>query len=563
MKHEVVFSDLSALANEKDRLSSAYDKSRWTVKDYETGTHCGQMLLTMESGNPAQVSFDLNLEGSYKIFLALPTMRTGNHLFVKLSDDLCFTGLAATGRTPMSWTTEEFLEEIYWKTADLTGRKLIIQKPDTIHSSISGLAWIRCVPAEEEMPAPRNKCMQMHTDEDISTEVRFENGDEYLMKLYQMRDSNADFVSYEISFDYDGVLDSGAEHLIHMDERWDKGHFEYKENHELIWRKAVAFAKQNGFGLYAANRMQVSNFVAPFSRDSWNMRFVEENPQFYCKTRLGATMRMCSYAYPEVQDYVIEQFVRAVKFGFDGVSLIFHRGTHIGFEQPVLDRFRALYPNIDPCRLPIADERLHGVWCEFMNVFMRRLRSALGDKIKINVITYYDLQTSKHVGLDVAYWAANGLIDSASQADMETVEELDGCMSEEDPGLIDLEKYRKELAQRIILRRHWGTNVDKVCAHIREYAQLKERYGIDVYHTLPWANAIEPEEYPAIVRRMQEAGAEKFLSWNTNHLMRVMPEWHVVKRIGNEPERETLRSFCRVLSFDGNDISHYHPNWRG
>lgn len=309
--------------------------------------------------------------------------------------------------------------------------------------------------------------------------------------------------------------------------------------------------------------MQVSNFVAPFSIKGWNMRFVEENPQYYCKTRLGTTVRECSYAYEQVQDYVIGNLVDAVKYGFDGVSLIYHRGMHIGFDQPVLDRFRQLYPDVDPFRLPFSDPRLHNVWCEFMNTFMRKLRNALGEGIKINTITNYGLESSKNIGLDVAYWAANGLIDSASQADMETCEELYDCMSEEEPGLIDLDKYCKAIEERTVVTRYYLTNVDKICDHMHEYTSLKTLYGIDVYHVLPWVGSVKPEDYDGIVQRMREAGAEKFLSWNTNHLLWNRPEWHTVSHIGNAPIGETLRKFYRVLSFDGNDISHYLPNWRG
>ena len=39
------------------------------------------------------------------------------------------------------WMTEEYVEEIYWKTADLTGQKIIFSKADSIISSAtSGVA---------------------------------------------------------------------------------------------------------------------------------------------------------------------------------------------------------------------------------------------------------------------------------------------------------------------------------------------------------------------------------------------------------------------------------------
>ena len=181
---------------------------------------------------------------------------------------------------------------------------------------------------------------------------------------------------------------------------------------------------------------------------------------------------------------MISQFVNILKYGFDGITLIYHRGHFIGFDKPVIDRFAELYPGVNPRLLPFKDERLHGVWCEFMNEFMRKLREAVGAEVKINVITDYSLETSKHLGLDVKYWAENGLIDSASQADMETFEDLEGCMDDKNPELIDLEKYKYQLSQKTVVKRKFGKNVEKVCQHIPEYKKLKTLYGIEVYHVL-------------------------------------------------------------------------------
>jgi len=563
METEFVFSNLGSLVNEKNNISKDFEDNKWRIMEYSTGKYKGEMLITTEAGLPEDISVDLNLEGIYQIYICVPRLRVTNYLNVKLSDDLCYTGLIASDRAPKNWMTEEYVEEIYWKTADLTGQKIVFSKADSIITSATGVAWVRCVPVDKMPPAITNKCVQMHNDEDVAAQDMQKSDDDYLMKLYPLKNTNTEFLSFEFSFDYDGVADPGKAHLIGYDKRWDEGNYRYREKADTIYKKAVDFAHKNGFGIYAANRMSVANFVVPYTRFGWNSNFVENNPDFYIKTRIGETVRVCSYAYEEVQDYVINNFVNILKYGFDGITLIFHRGIEIAFEQPVIDRFRELYPGVDPCTLPFADERLHGVWCEFMNKFMTKLRTAVGKNIKINTITSYGLETSKHIGLDVEYWAKNGLIDSASQADMEIFENLEGCMNDENPEFIDLEKYKKELTQRHVVTRKFGCNVEKICENIPEYRKLKELYGIETYHVLPWVGRKLPEEYPAVIEQMQKAGAEKFLSWNSNHLMRDLPEWHTVSWIGNEAEDVTLRAFHRVLSLDGNNIAEFQPNWRG
>ena len=81
-------------------------------------------------------------------------------------------------------------------------------------------------------------------------------------------------------------------------------------------------------------------------------------------------------AYQLVRDRAWEQ-PDAVAYGFDGVSLIYHRGTHIGFEQPVLDRFHALYPNIDPQRLGVAGGSYGGIMTNWTVTHTDRFKAAV------------------------------------------------------------------------------------------------------------------------------------------------------------------------------------------
>ena len=563
MREEKIFSNLDDYIIEKDRISADYEDGKWKLFDYSTGLCDGKMLVTPEDSCPEDLSFDLNLKGLYDIYICLPKLRAVNYLNLKLSSEPGFAGVFATDYIPMNWTTEEFFEEVYWKTADLTGEKFVIRKTRSGLLSATGIAWIRCVPAEHQPVPAVNKCVQMHIDEDVALVDTLEADADYPAKIYPIKGTNAEFVSFEVGFDFECAPERKEDHLLHLDAAWDKNNYKYIAKKDTVYKTAVKYAKESGFGIYAANRMQVSNFITPFTRYGWNMKFVEENPQFLSETRTGTKVNVCSYAYPEVQDFVINQFVNVLKYGFDGITLIYHRGHFVGFDKPVIDRFAELYPGVNPRLLPFKDERLHGVWCEFMNEFMQKLRTAVGADVKINVITDYSLETSKHLGLDVKYWAENGLIDSVAQADMETFEDLEGCMDDKNPEFIDLEKYKYQLSQRTVVKRKFGKNVEKVCQHIPEDKNLKTLYGVEVYHVLPWVHRTPPEGYAPIVEQMKAAGAEKFLSWNTNHLMTDLPEWNTVKTIGNEPIKETLRTFHRVLSIDGYDISQFHPNWRG
>lgn len=447
--------------------------------------------------------------------------------------------------------------------------QFVLAKPQLYFKSIAGLAWIRCEKMTEEeverykasLEKP-NKCVQMHYDCDALFEDESEDRTKFFVELNRLKNTNADFVSFEYSILYDSEMDDRYFPMFKTDQNIYSG--KYKNTDELL-KKALEWSKQNGIKLYATERMSMSNFYAPYFAPNFKKRFFTDNTGYYCKTRDGKTVNACSYAYEEVWDYVIANMVKMAEMGFDGISMIFHRGIHIGYEQPVIDRFHELYPDVDPRRLPITDKRLNGVWCEFITNFMRRLRermdSHFGRHIELNAITAYSIEMARRVGLDLETWAREGLVDSISQGDMEVFEELDGCLG--DDGLIDLEKYSKAIEDRPVVRRSSG-HIEKTCLYIKEFIELEEKYGVKVFNILPWVEMYDIETYKSWVAKMEELGAKRFLAYNTNHILCTLPEFHVVSHLGNDMGADvTLQKYYRTLSFDNSDISQYNPNWRG
>ena len=562
--------DLYEMADNKALISEKCVEGKWLSMSYENKLGKGRLLAASEVVYPEPVTLNLNLTGWHKIYIGLFNMRSENYIYAKLSGDEEYSIIRHTGLgCPKHWCATEYMEEVYWKCADLTDMQFILAKPQLYFNSIAGLAWIRCeemtdgevenYKATLEKP---NKCVQMHYDWDALFEDLDEDRTKFFVELKKLKNTNADFVSFEYSILYDSRKD---EHYIPMfatDPNVSSG--KYKNTDELL-KKALAWAKENGIKLYATERMSMANFYAPYFAPNFQKNFTSQNARYYCKTRNGKTVNACSYAYEEVWDYVIENMVRMAEMGFDGISMIFHRGVHIGYEQPVLDRFRELYPDVDPCRLPITDSRLNGVWCEFITNFLRRLRAQLDARfdrhIGLNAITAYSIEMARRVGLDLETWAREGLLDSISQGDMEIFEELDGCLAND--GLIDLAQYSKVLEERPVVRRSSG-HIEKTCEYIREFLELEETYGVTVYNILPWVEMYDADTYTSWVNKMEELGAKRFLAYNTNHIISTLPEFHIVSHLGNEFGADvTLQKYYRTLSLDGSDISQYNPNWRG
>jgi hypothetical protein len=254
-----------------------------------------------------------------------------------------------------------------------------------------------------------------------------------------------------------------------------------------------------------------------------------------------------------------------MKYGFDGLTLIYHRGLHIGFDALCLSLFEERYPGVDPFTLPVTDERLNSVWCDIMTDFMRELRSELTEKCgkdaKINVIVDYSPKTSKHFGLDVEKWAKEGLIDSVLQGIMEMYEDLDGTLDRD--GRIIIDKYCEKLKKEPVLRRYHDTDIKKASDGAREYLEISKRYGIEFYATLPWPHKCPPEEYKENRKALSKLGAEKFLSWNTNHLLYDLPEARAALSSATSNDEWYIPRRIRTTSLAGSNIAIFNPNWRG
>ncbi|MBQ2941630.1 MAG: hypothetical protein IJD97_05270 [Clostridia bacterium] len=559
-----LFLNLYDIAVNKDALARKNTEGKWTYRTYSTKLGEGIMVYAPQTVYPEPLKLKLNLSGMHRIYLGILNFNRDNYGHIKLTDDKYYTGIKPSPHgNPRNWSDTEFAEEVYWKCADLTNQDIIIEKEHHPFDNVPAFLWIRCekmtveeIALHEEIIANKKPVIQAHIDIDPLTEFQLKTPDDLNIKLDAIKNANIDFCIVE-TWAHRDMVDNGEDYIpnsSYYSRKWQGSKWDF----ETLYAPQLKFAKENGLTLYAATRMSPGLFWGAFHG---NKNFFYDHNEFYCVNRDGTSPKICSYAYPEVREYMIEDILFSSK-GFSGVSLIFIRGMHIGFEKPVTDRFKSLYPGIDPFTLPMSDPRLHGVFCSFMNEFMRELRARLPEGMKINVLTDYSLATSKYMGLDVEAWAKEGLIDSASQCDMETYEDLDGCM---DGDVIDLSKYKEKILDHAVIRRRFATNPHLVYPHIAEYAALRENYGIEVYHVLPWVHTVPMTKYHEIVEEMKKLGAKKFIAWNTNHVVYNLPELHYILSIGDEKKEDIVESrYIRMLSFeDGGSTTHHLSSWKG
>jgi len=590
----ILFADLGAAVSCRESVSEQRHAEAWQVVRYETAAVQGTMLLATQEMVPPPVTIPLNLTGWHRIYVCLADIGGLMYTYLKLSGDRCHYGVKCGSMnacpTPPSspWSPTEHVEEALWRCADLTGQELTISRPLGFTPSSSAVVWIRCVPmSDEEVSAYEadeshtdTRTLHAHFDTDFIGNDQFAKLDDYLVKLEALRGSDVKICSQEVALDHAGYYD--AEHrqfvgtTVHDQARVAAG-WAFHPIRGEVYRTMVERAHDLEIQLYAAQRMNIASFDFPYAYPHFRVRFCDEHPECAIVTRDARRMPAPSYAYPEVQDYVIGTLLDAYQYGFDGVTLIWTRGIHLGFEEPVLDRVRESHPDIDPATLPASDARLHQVWCEILTGFMRKLRAALDEaatatgRARPGIIAdvFADIQLGKQAGLDVERWAREGLITGVIQDNMIHFEDLTGCMSDSDPALIDMHRYREQLGRRKILHRHHHSLVAQDTSLIRPYAALKQ-YGVEVFHAMPWEHSVQPEEFLRLAREMYANGAGALHLWDCNGRVRYLPEWNVQRKLGHRQQLDAFptdnrawRTIHRVLAWNNVDISYAIPNWRG
>ena len=570
---EILFSDLAQIVKNKENIKNELTPDRWQAMDYEVGDFSGKALVAGEETFPKNLILEPNLKGWHRIYVSMIRPDFANKLYIKLTSEETFTSIyPPTENPPTKWASYEYAQEFFWKCADMTNEEIEIRKPVLYNSNGTLLAWLRFeeMTAEEvvayknSLNDPKFKNAHFHFDGNEHTLEELNSETDCLIRLSNVKNSDAEICSMEVTSDYDI---KGPENLTMYSKTkraFSEDEIKYGKNKAVYYKKKIDFLHQNNVEALAAFRMSIANFgVDAVGRIRTN--FAENHPEFFCKTRDGRSVQICSYAYPEVWDYTISALKEALKYGFDGVSLILHRGIMINFEAPVIDRFKEKYPDIDPCLLPIKDARLNGIWCEFMTEFMKKLRKELDEyanrHVKINIITDFNPETAKHLGIDIETWAKNGLIDCICQDTMELYEDIDNCMDGE---FIDMEKYVEKRKRTETVRRFHGHDLNKLIDGAKAYMDIAEKYNVKFYGGIfSW-----PSNTQTILenqKKLKAIGVENFSVYNFIHLSVHKPYLHALANICHD---EIEEKYCEVKNFrvqklNGWDISTYNPNWRG
>jgi len=589
---EYIISDFASAVVEKDHLANSTSRDRWEVASYETTKTSGRLLIASGISFPEPVTVEPALTGWYKIYVCMGDFGGGmfnNHINLQLSGDEFGKTMRACNIGPfVQWALHEQVEEAFWKAADMTGQSITISKLRDGTGNTANIYWLRFVPMTDDevseykarIAAENSRTMFAHMDGDFHLCDCTTTPRSFCKVLAAMKDSDVKIISQEVSndlvdysnFDPDVYVGRNAwatDRMAYTKKLW--------ENREEIYKIETAYAHEHGMELFAAQRMALSSFAFPYAQALFSIKFVNEHPEFACMTRDGRSAGFMSFAFREVQDFLIESFRQPARCGFDGVTLLFTRGVHVLFEEPVAQRLKAKYPDANLSRLPANDPRLVEVWGDVMTEFMSRLREGLkrfadeyGTKpMKIYLTGYYSVEDSRNSGLDIERFAREGLIDGVIQSNMTVWEETDDALAED--GLVDVEKLADLAKTQYIVRRLHGNLIDKTTAALPEYRRIADQYGIQLYSELQWESSVQAEEFVKAAKEIYAAGGMNIALWDC-YPARVqnLSEWDATSQLGNaehvadmSTDRFAYHKVYKILSYNGADMRFYHPSWRG
>ena len=593
MAKEILFSDLGRCFGPDKNLSDKGMRDKWRVIPYRTGDISGTLLSSLAEGTPGDLTFDPQLTGWYKIYVCVPTF-SELEVHMKLTQDKGFFEFCSLAHSGLTFT---HLEESFWRCAKMDGQSVILSKADISprNPKISMLSWLRFVEMTEEeveeLLADRvqTETKNLYMTDDIHNKI-FE-GDCDVPNFWEgvvipYEDSDVEWLSLERipSFISGHCPNDDVENFAFprggdrmLQEQRDK--FDSRE----VLGKLVKLGQEMGMKMSLSLRMGAWGIGFPFDQCYFDFPDYLAKPELNCVMRDGVPAAAWSYAFEEVQKYVIDMLLEMAESGCEAVTLIAHRGLpYVLFEQPVVDRFRALYGE-DPYDLPLDEPRLNALHCEIMNEFFRKLRKALDEAhpdrhVEVHLRSLFSVYDNKYIGLDTEALAKEGLVDAIIAYPWRYREVYgEGCILPN--GRVDMEKYKAwvnnpnvrayfldgKAEQYPDTRGVLQGAVDEADL-VRQWMALEEAYGVKIYIDI-MPRVMPPEQLRERALALYDAGAKRIALWDTYGRVTVKAMWTTARKLGHvEALREGIdpqTRLFRVHELAGNNLSRYLPIWGG
>ena len=331
----------------------------------------------------------LNRNGFFNIYVGLY-----NHDFktsvikIKLSSDDVFRKLFVG---TYSKENPGFIEEGFWKTADLTGQDLVIRK---VGRKRGNIAYLKLIPVSKEEAVEYTDTIKKNTN----FGAVFDVGDLFFndaggITEKSIRGVLEPFVNSPFSvicwgttnstytclyhtkkgdifgqgvtnFYGEGMIKTAAFMQASLDEGWDP------------LKVAVDYCHENGLQIYADYRIEHTYDINAYN-GNFTGQFQREHQHCRMRNRNGGISPLLSLAYDEVQDYKVEMLTEMAEYGVDGVYIDFSRSSPcISYCSPLIEGFMEEYGE-DPRNLHPHNVRWLQYRAGYVTRFIKKLKKAM------------------------------------------------------------------------------------------------------------------------------------------------------------------------------------------
>ena len=441
-RDEILLANLAELVDAK--CLSDKDPNSWRAIPYESERFAGVMLGDGGGTNLPPVTIRLNREGLYRVHLGVYGGWGYPILRLRLSDDESAqkVELPSELKTERVHDSSVFIYETVWKDADLTGQNVILEAANDGRDFPAALAYIRLEPIAtvggeslsggKPEPAPK---AQPEPAIDASRKVAYplaitEDGhgifgdsvhsrpDDLLepfdripegscLRMLIWGNGEADICNYPTQVGNEREFSGFRTDWY---KRWNQNAENWKKDGWNSLKLIRAYTRKRQWELQVYIRMQA--FKSPFPFDKMvRSEFFEIHPEYHCLDRHGQRIGRLSYAYPEVQQHMLDLIKEISGYDPDGVCLCFIRGVPMVHYEPIMvDGFKQKY-DADPRQLGETDRRWLDYQGEVMTSFMRKAKSVLKPSQRLSAIVPGNRFDCERWGLDVAAWLKAEVID--------------------------------------------------------------------------------------------------------------------------------------------------------
>jgi hypothetical protein len=412
---EILIRELDKAVDRKMLQTNPMQINRWRAIPYKSEEFAGVMLGEGGGTEQRPINIRLKAKGTYRIYLGLYGGYNARQLHVKLSGD------PSSEKIPIQVTGNRTLviSEAFWKEAELTGKDLILAGSGDAQRS-GALAYVRLESIEKKDFHPLVLTNDGHGIFADNERHKWDaSTPEGLLKPF---DAIADGTCMRMLLWGNGCADN-CNYPTKVGQFYPNAGRELKYARSRV--KNLGIWKEKGWDSlqivrdYARRRkwefqvyIRMEAFKAPFPFDRQeNSTFFNDHPQYHCLDRNGQRVVRLSYAYDEVQKYMLSLIQEITDYEPDGICLCFIRGVPLVLYEPIMvEGFKKQY-GVDPRVLKELDPR----WLEYqgsvLTSFVKQVKRTLKPKQRLSVIVPANELDCRRWGLDVATWVREGIID--------------------------------------------------------------------------------------------------------------------------------------------------------